>query len=851
MDELTTWLRERPKWTQEAVRKLVLNGKLTDADLDELLESCKDENKSSVKIKHDDVDLTTFGTSSSESLRIISIGDIKGINALAPKKPLEFGNNNNISIVYGKNGSGKSGYVRILKHVCGARNIGTLHPNIFSDKNEQDECLISYEINNIKKSIKWSSKLGFIKDLRSVDIFDSLCGRMYLTNESQVTYEPPLLSLFSELIETCDKLNARLSSEILNNPSKKPILPSELALTETGKWYNQLKYNTDITEVNKHCSWNKDDEKELETLSKRLAETSPMEQAAKLRKQKSHIESLVNNTKELFKKLSDSRYVEILALRDDLKQKKEIQELAATKLFSDVPLDGVGSAIWQELWEKARCVLCEQLLSEEAKIRLQDFENFIKSELKGAARLAQGKLDEAIQNIGEITSVKDLHIKLDAAGINDENLVSKIVATYNILSKRNEELQKDKPSLTPDKLPEIEIKWLQIMEKDDEKNSNKDEFSDSWLAILSQRGAQHEEDAKLYDADAKSDNREELTKKQLEMRTKKWLCDQKKSIEDEITRLNTIRKLKEAQALVSTGIYSTKKGNLAEILITEAFVNRFNSELKALGTKNIKVEIVKTRTEKGKVLHQIRLKGVKGYPIEEILSEGEYRIVCLAAFLADVEKKSNVSPFVFDDPISSLDQDYEEAMARKLIDMAKDRQVLIFTHRLSLLGFIEYYTEKEGLESDNIYVRYESWGAGEPGITPLFVKQPIKALNTILNERIPEAKNLLNKEGYDVYEPYAKSICIDFRIIIERFIENYLLADVVRRNRRAITTIGKIDKLAKINEKDCKYIDELMSKYSSYQHSQSEETPVSLPDADEISGDMEELKLWYEEFKKR
>ena len=114
-----------------------------------------------------------------------------------------------------------------------------------------------------------------------------------------------------------------------------------------------------------------------------------------------------------------------------------------------------------------------------------------------------------------------------------------------------------------------------------------------------------------------------------------------------------------------------------------------------------------------------------------------------------------------------------------------------------------------------------------------------------------EAKKLLHDKGIVAYEPHAKSICIDFRILIERFIENYLLADVVKRNRRAITTMGKIDKLAKINDADCKYLDELMSKYSIYLHSQSEETPVDLPVPDEIAEDVEGLKSWYEEFKNR
>ena len=56
----------------------------------------------------------------------------------------------------------------------------------------------------------------------------------------------------------------------------------------------------------------------------------------------------------------------------------------------------------------------------------------------------------------------------------------------------------------------------------------------------------------------------------------------------------------------------------------------------------------------------------------------------IAAFLADVEAETASTPCVFDDPISSLDQDYEELTAARLVELCKVRQVIVFTHRLGL-----------------------------------------------------------------------------------------------------------------------------------------------------------------------
>lgn len=290
---------------------------------------------------------------------------------------------------------------------------------------------------------------------------------------------------------------------------------------------------------------------------------------------------------------------------------------------------------------------------------------------------------------------------------------------------------------------------------------------------------------------------------------------------------------------------------MAEELITDAFVQRFNSELKALGASRLKVKLIKSKVSKGKVLHTLQLDGAAKNPLNDVLSEGESRIVSIAAFLADVTSRNYSSPFVFDDPISSLDQNYEEAVVQRLCSIATKRQVIIFTHRLSLLGIVQDYAKKERIEPDIICIREESWGTGEPGDTPLFAKKPDKALNQLISDRLSKARKLFAEDGKEVYEPYAKALCSEFRILLERMIECELIADVVQRYRRAINTMGKIGNLAKISETDCTYFDELMTKYSRYEHSQPLETPVPLPDPNELESDLNGLKQWQEEFKKR
>jgi hypothetical protein len=374
---------------------------------------------------------------------------------------------------------------------------------------------------------------------------------------------------------------------------------------------------------------------------------------------------------------------------------------------------------------------------------------------------------------------------------------------------------------------------------------------DDILIVISKLILSFEQQAAVYEEDAKGENREELIKKATELEATKFLSQQKKGIEEEVARLKVVHKLKEAINLTNTQQLSIKKSALSDELITSEYVKRFNKELVDLGAKRIKVEMIKTKASKGHVYHQIKLKDCNAsVRTAEVLSEGEFRITSLAGFLADVEGKPNNTPFVFDDPISSLDQDFEESTINRLIRLCNKRQVIVFTHRLSMLALLEEAAKKEKIEYEIVCLRSEYWGVGEPGDTPIFAKKTDRALNFLLVERLARARRAI-KTGQQEYELIAKGICSDFRILLERLIENDLLADVVQRFRRSINTIGKIHKLAKITQEDCQLFDELMTKYSKYEHSQSYETPVVLPEPDEIQHDIEKVKTWLDEFSKR
>jgi hypothetical protein len=162
---------------------------------------------------------------------------------------------------------------------------------------------------------------------------------------------------------------------------------------------------------------------------------------------------------------------------------------------------------------------------------------------------------------------------------------------------------------------------------------------------------------------------------------------------------------------------------------------------------------------------------------------------------------------------------------------------------------LEEIAEKSGVDIGVLSLRLEKWGVGEPSEAPINAKKPKAALND-LSGRLKRAQKILEQSSVD-YEIHSKAICSDFRIIIERLIENDLLSDVVQRFRRSIITKNKIHDLAKITANDCQLFDDFMTKYSKYEHSQPPETPVSLPQPEELEEDIKKVLAWLDEFKKR
>lgn len=480
-------------------------------------------------------------------------------------------------------------------------------------------------------------------------------------------------------------------------------------------------------------------------------------------------------------------------------------------------------------------MLCNQGLDNAAQARLKHFEEFVRGGLEASAKQAEVQLDGLIKKLPTLPKIEEWRVQLAILKLTDD-ICDKIYSELNVRKKFAE------VSMEINELPIVD--WTK---------------SDQEIIKILQELASEEKALQILQQD---DKRKQIIARVFELRAAEWLAQNKQSISDEAVRLVAIASMEKAISQASTTALTKKSNELAKSELSAGYQKRFASELKRLGGDRLKVIPESKQQGKGKTTFGIALKDTKrNAPAARILSEGELRIVALAAFLADITAGNQVTPFIFDDPISSLDQDFEERVVKRLVSLAVERQVVIFTHRLSLLAQVDAEVRKIKEEADfakipqsvKLHVENLRRMGSVAGIRVSFSardSKPKQAINLLQKDYIPKLKKFL-EQADDQYEQYAKGVCSDLRIVVEKCIESELINDVITRFRRPINTIGKLGALAKIQKSDCDLMDDLMTRYSIFEHSQSEEFPAPIPDVVQIETDVNNLAKWIDEFSKR
>ena len=131
------------------------------SDLDDLLEICKGE-KEGKPIAADHI---RDPAASNVEVSLSKLHNLEHVNALQPGKSLSF-NKTGLTVIYGDNGAGKSGYARVLKQACRARlpKDDIVLPNIYAAQRGIPQAEVGFRIGGQNQSVAW--KQGAAADAR-------------------------------------------------------------------------------------------------------------------------------------------------------------------------------------------------------------------------------------------------------------------------------------------------------------------------------------------------------------------------------------------------------------------------------------------------------------------------------------------------------------------------------------------------------------------------------------------------------------------------------------------------------------------------------------------------------------
>ncbi len=271
LKELLEWSKDRPLWQRDALRRLVTVGDLNESDVREVTDVCKSEHGLGQKVTGiplESKDIAKVGGKRA-AVSLESLTHHSGVNALAQEQTIEFGSE--LTVVYGANAAGKSGYTRILKRACRARGSEEILGNVVSGVAPgRPKATIRYTVQNKTHDVLWDDSKEPNIHLAGVSVFDRHCASVYLSEQTDVAFRPMGLDLFDKLSSVCEQVRRLLEQERRSLAAQMFHFPEVGAETAVHEMVGRLTSLTNTEKVKELASVTEEDRGEIRQLRARI-----------------------------------------------------------------------------------------------------------------------------------------------------------------------------------------------------------------------------------------------------------------------------------------------------------------------------------------------------------------------------------------------------------------------------------------------------------------------------------------------------------------------------------------------------------------------------------------------------
>jgi ABC-type transport system involved in cytochrome c biogenesis ATPase subunit len=861
---ILTFSRSQKPWVQDALRRIACKSSLEDNDYQDLLAMLyvehgillADPAPAPVALADRHLALPVLSV---EPVLLNGLSGAKSVNRLAEGQSLRIALDG-ITVVYGDNGSGKSGYGRLLKKLCRVRDGAeeAILSNVFESRPPAPaEVQVIFTVGSgPKTTVLWSDGDPPPPPLHQISVFDSKAAALYADKDNRVEFLPYGLDLLPRLGALCEALAQKVDAEIgsLERRCRTPIAGFSRS-TECGRVVSGLVSEpmpsvlVSEQDLRSFGEWDEARSETLERLEQQLAR-DPSALASLCDRAADVAIQVIGSIAQAKERLGDDALGGLTSTVETARTARAAAGLAAAEAFGGEPLTGVGGSAWRLMFDYARqyhevaypgvlfpaaepgrrCLLCQQELGDEASRRMLRFADFVQGVAESYARDCELK-------------VADARAALDAERPGPPSEVTSMLGGFE---GADEALRKDAEVF----LAEVRGRW-QVAVKLVSGRAERCEAGPlpadpsvrlSAIAETYRRRATHLR-ASATDAGARAKSvleREQLIDRRV-------LSESMAVVLARRGDLDRLQRLRRCRTGCDTTAISRKGTELRRQGITKEFGDRLRAELDFFRLEYLPLKIG-DRSEKGVSYVGPALSASRPVRIETILSEGERKALALACFFAEVGGVPGHSGLIFDDPVSSLDHRHRSQVARRIVAEArKRRQVVLFTHDLTFLHELKRIAA-EGTPPVPL-VTHEIRRTGERGFGTIFEGAEMWILRKV-KERVPVLESILrNAEATtdrsgEAYRRAVKEFYGHLRETWERIVEEILLNGVVSRFDEAVKTQSL--KGVFCGDSDYKRVFFGVKKASDWAHDRAAALQNTVPGPDEMDRDLEDLRSFAE-----
>jgi ABC-type dipeptide/oligopeptide/nickel transport system ATPase subunit len=770
------WSQELPDWQRGLMRKLC-DGPLDEKGRAEVLAALCDEAEAAslppLKLTDLPADETEYGR-----VELREIRNLRNINRLAEDQALRFGPG--LNVVFGENGAGKSGYGRLCRRVCRSVEPGEVLHDVFdpgkADAPQTAEFVLAVDGEEQVVEVDLDGEAPHL--LSAMTAFDAGCAEFHLTKANTIEHTPRPLRLLKEMAEAQDQLAGELSLRIDRRRGALPTLPEVPQDSEAAALLGRVEAGEatreEVRSFARLSEVEQEELRELERAEATIAADRSLELEKEAKKRARAVERLATALQDAWDRLDDEALAEIAELRVRLSRASAAVDQLAAETFADQPQPGTGGEAWRQMWESARrfveageghfpdhgpdatCPLCQQDLEAAAGERMRRFEAFISGDLREQVRQVEAVLLEHLEALPDLERIS--HLAELAAATAGEHLRQPVDTALEALADR---LAIATGQGGPTAAGTLDLKPLR-----------------DYAAV---QVAEAEGLAVLRD----EEGRARVERRLEELRARRRIEEELESVLAHLDGLEAIAGWEGARRRLSTQAISHRIRELSKLAITTRLKQALKREIDELDPIADRVEL-SASASKGKPAVRFKLRSEGRERVAKVLSTGEQTALATAFFLAELQVSNERSTIILDDPVSSLDHQRREHVATRLIEEARERQVVVLTHDLVFVYYLKEKAEELGVElrGQALTRAFHAVGVVDQDL-PWIARSPMERLKSLRRRLKGELKPLF--KGNDPgYEREAELWVLDLRKAYERLIENYVLAGTIERQARHI-----------------------------------------------------------------